>query len=181
LALTQDEFDAMLAWFAPDREQAGRKYEDIRRRLIKIFTCRGCHDAETWADVAISRVASKVCKLAPSYVGDPALYFYAVAKNVYKESLRQPSLGPAPSPASDPTELEREDACLAHCLQKLARGQRDMFQQYHCIEQGRTKIEQRQKLARRLGIELNALRIRVHRIRTKLQECMEDCLAASAA
>ena len=180
--MTQDEFDALLAWLDPDREQAGQKYEDIRRRLIKILTSRGCRDAEKWADVTISRVASKVREIAPTYVGDPALYFYAVAKYVFKECIRvQDPPVPPPPPVSDPAELEREDECLAHCLQKLDRHSRDIFRQYHCIEPGRTKTEQRQELARRRGMTLNALRIHVHRIRTKLQECMEDCLAAATA
>jgi hypothetical protein len=44
--LSQEAFDALLDWLDPDREQAGIKYEQIRLRLIKIFTGRGCSDAE---------------------------------------------------------------------------------------------------------------------------------------
>ena len=40
--LNQEAFDELLAWLNPDRERAGRKYEDIRQRLIRIFMHRGC-------------------------------------------------------------------------------------------------------------------------------------------
>src|SRR5947209_6617862 len=39
-----DSFDRLLAWLNPDREQAGQRYEEIRRRLIKIFARRGCSE-----------------------------------------------------------------------------------------------------------------------------------------
>ena len=44
--LTPELFEQLLDWLNPDREQAGRDYEALRRRLIKLFTCRGCSDPE---------------------------------------------------------------------------------------------------------------------------------------
>jgi len=38
------------------------------------------------------------------------------------------------------------------------------------------KIVNRKKLAEEEGIELNALRIRAHRIRTQLRLCVEKCI-----
>ncbi len=76
---TQEAFDQLLAWLNSDREQAGKKYEEIRKRLITIFTCRGCLIPEDLTDETIDRVVMKIPDLAGSYVGDPALYFYGVA------------------------------------------------------------------------------------------------------
>ena len=59
--INQDAFDTMLDWLDADRERAGCKYEAIRLRLIKIFTCRGCQDAEELADEAINRVIASQC------------------------------------------------------------------------------------------------------------------------
>ena len=77
--LTQENFDQLLAWLDPNREQAGRRYEDIRRKLVKIFVSRGCIIAEELADETINRVAMKVHEIVDTYTGDPALYFYGVA------------------------------------------------------------------------------------------------------
>src|ERR687885_224752 len=102
--LTQAAFDSLLAWLDADRDQAGEKYECIRLRLIKIFTCRGRPDAEELADETINRVTLKATQVAKDYVGDPALYFYGVAQKVFLESVR-----PHPA-AAPPPPVERSEA-----------------------------------------------------------------------
>ncbi|MFL6228574.1 MAG: RNA polymerase sigma factor [Pyrinomonadaceae bacterium] len=171
--MTQEAFDGLLAWLDADRELAGRKYEAVRRRLIYIFTCRGCRDAEDLADETINRVALKVPEIASGYVGDPALYFYGVAQKVYLESLRRKPRLPTQPPA--PPDIELLYQCLERCVGKLPPGQRELVLQYYS-EDRRAKIDARKELARRLGIELNALRIRAHRIRAALRECVRNCV-----
>ena len=111
--LSQESFDALLDWLDPDREVAGQKYEDIRQRLIRIFASRGCAAAEDLSDETINRVANKVREVRPTYVGNPALYFYAVGNKVHREYLRRkPQPVPPPPPTDGATfdEDEAEDA-----------------------------------------------------------------------
>lgn len=177
--ITQEAFDNFLGWLSDDREQAGRKYEEIRRKLIKIFTCRGCTMAEDLTDETINRVVRKSQEIKDTYVGDPAYYFCGVAHNVYLEYLRKKTdIEPTPPKPSD--EIEQEYECLEQCMQELPPQNRELVLQYY-QEEKRAKIEHRRKLAQRLGIELNALRIRAHRIRVSLQECMRQCLALKEA
>ena len=179
--LTRDTFDKLLAWLNPDREQAGEKYEIIRQRLIKIFTCRGCPEAEDLADETINRVTRKVQEIAGTYTGDPVLYFYGVAQKVHREYLRRkPDLVVLPQPLStnQPDEIEQEYQCLEHCMQGLTPNNRELVLQYYW-EEKQSKIDHRKELADRLGIALNALRIRAHRIRATLQECVQRCLEQS--
>jgi DNA-directed RNA polymerase specialized sigma24 family protein len=181
--LTQESFDAMLSWLAPDREQAGQRYEIIRHRLIKIFTCRGCLESEELADETINRVARKMKEIKDDYRGDPALYFYGVGHKVYLEHLRKKSVPlppPSPIPEQDADEPAQEYECLEHCVERLPTAQRELVLQYY-QEEGGKKIASRKDLASRLGIELNALRIRAFRIRTALQKCVHDCLRQKAA
>ena len=100
--LTQESFNQLLAWLSPSRDQAGRKYEEIRFRLIKILTCRGCLVPEDLADETINRVAKKVPEIAATYVGDPALYFFGVANNVHLEFLRRKPDPVPPQPQNLP-------------------------------------------------------------------------------
>jgi RNA polymerase sigma factor (sigma-70 family) len=180
-ALTQDEFDALLAWLDPDRDQAAQKYEEIRRRLIKIFVCRGCPVAEDLADKTIDRVASKVKDVAQSYVGNPALYFYGVAKNVYHEWLRDQQHVPVPTPVQvpvvdpDPPEPDPEYECLEECIGQLSPEERKLILDYY-QEEKQAKIDHRKQLAEGLGIGPNTLRIRVYRLRARLQECVEQLM-----
>jgi|SRR5689334_948807 len=170
-------FDQLLSWLNPDREQAGLRYEEIRRRLIKIFARRGCWEAEDLADETLRRVESHVNEVAESWINDPILYFYAVARNVRREYLRRKALlNPAPPPPPSADEAEREDRCLEHCMERLLTGDERalVLQYYH--GQGHTKIENRRKLCREHELGLNALRIRMHRVIKRLRPCVLDCL-----
>jgi DNA-directed RNA polymerase specialized sigma24 family protein len=178
--LTQQSFDELLAWLDPDREQAGRRYEEIRRRLIKILTCRGCLESEDLADETINRVAKKLADIRDIFEGNRALYFYGVANKVHLEYLRRVRAPLPELPEPHPEGIEQEYECLEHCMQHLPDGQRELVLQYYQEEKGE-KIVARRRLAERLGIGLNALRIRAFRIRASLQECVQDCLRQQAA
>jgi DNA-directed RNA polymerase specialized sigma24 family protein len=174
-ALNQTDFDSLLSWLDADRDQAGMKYEAIRLRLIKFFTCRARTDAEDLADETINRVTLKATKLAKDYVGDPVLYFYAVAQKVFLEALRKrpPSVLPPPIEKSD--DIEQQFECLDRCLVQLTAGNRELVLEYYQNDK-RAKIEHRKALAEKLGLAQNALRIRAHRIRLTLQQCVQGCL-----
>ena len=190
--VTQQAFDRLLDWLDADRDKAGSKYERIRVRLIKIFTCRGCGEADDLADETINRVTAKLSEIADSYSGDPALYFYGVAQKVHleysrkkplvqqsSESGRQPGGQTAwPSEASD--DVEHEYACLEQCMDLLSLENRRLVLEYY-QEEKRAKIDHRKMLADQLGIAVNALRIRAHRLRLQLQQCVQNCLEQSPA
>jgi DNA-directed RNA polymerase specialized sigma24 family protein len=174
--LTRESFDALLAWLDPNRETAGQKYECIRLRLIKIFACRGCLEPEDLADETINRVSKKLKDIESSYYGDPAIYFYGVANKVHQEYVRRKPIPIPPDPPKESSEdIEREYDCLDRCMQKLLPGNRALVLQYY-QEEKRAKIDHRKQLAAQLGIALNALRIRAHRIRSSLQDCVQSCV-----
>lgn len=171
-----DTFNYLLAWLHPDREQAGRRYEEIRRRLIKVFAGRECWEPEDLADETMRRVESNVQHVAPDWVNDPALYFYAVARNIRREYVRRKPV-PEPPPIPDTDEAERNDICLESCMQQLlAADERTLVLKYY-QGQGGTKIKNRQELCQEYGLGLNALRIRIHRHLKKLRPCVLDCVA----
>lgn len=173
--LSQESLDALLDWLDPNREQAGQKYEEIRQRLIKIFTCRGCYEAEDLADETINRVSKKLTEIEEEFTGDPARYFYGVANKVHLEYLRRKPLQPPPLVLVESDRLEEEFRCLEHCLGQLTPENHELVLQYY-QDDGKEKIDQRKLLAKRLGIAPNALRIRAYRIRASLEECLFECL-----
>jgi RNA polymerase sigma factor (sigma-70 family) len=177
--LTQESFDSLLAWLDTERQLAGQKYEEIRRRLIKIFTCRGCFEPEDLADETINRVTKRLPEIEATFTGEPSNYFFGVANKVYMEYLRRKPALPPLNPCEDSERLERDYECLEQCLQKLTAENRSLVLLYYEQEKG-AKIEHRKKLAEQLGIAVNALRIRAHRIRLALEECVEQCLQAAS-
>jgi DNA-directed RNA polymerase specialized sigma24 family protein len=178
--LTAESFEDLLAWLNPDRELAGHKYEEIRTRLIKIFACRGCYEPEDLADETINRVINKLSEIEPTFIGEQARYFYGVANKVHLEYLRRKPIPRLPVPINISEETEREYQCLDRCVGKLTEENRELVLQYY-QEDKRAKIENRKHLAARFGIALNALRIRAHRIRTSLQDCIRKCLQRASA
>ena len=167
----------MLAWLDPDRERAAKRYEEIRRRLIRFFTCRGCAVPEDLTDETINRVAKRVREeLGRTYVGDTTPYFYGVAHNVYLEHIRKPPHVPAPPAPRSTEEVELAHACLDECIEQLRPRSRELIREFY-QEEKQAKIEHRKRLAERLGITPNALRIQAHRIRQFLQECVRQCLS----
>ena len=174
--LNQESFEALLRWLNSDREQAGKRYEEIRGRLIKIFSARGCAEPDLLADETINRVAKRVEEISQTYEGDPALYFYGVANKIHMEQLRkQKPIETLPPPVPDLDDYEEEYVCLESCIGHLPARSRDLVLQYYEHEQ-QDKISQHQRLADGLGIGLNALRIRAHRARQALRKCIINCL-----
>ncbi len=187
--ITQQSFDSLLSWLGADRNDAGQKYENIRLRLIKIFVCRGCREAEELADETINRVIAKLGDITGTYSGDPALYFYGVAQKVHLEYLRnRPFVQEATNFAHEGSsnapdagdDIEKEFACLDLCMERLPGENRRLVIEYY-QEEGGAKIVRRKNLADEMGIAVNALRIRAHRIRLELQKCVQQCLEQSPA
>ena len=178
MSISQNEFDRLLHWLDSEREKAGIRYEFIRKRLIKIFVCRGAAVPEDLADQTINRVAQKLPEIQAIYTGDPAHYFCGVAVNIFRESLRKAKAEAVVPPNPDPPDDdERDYACLEKCMETLPAMERDLVVAYY-QEEKHAKIDNRKKLAERLGLGLNALRIRACHIRKTLRECVEQCRLA---
>jgi RNA polymerase sigma factor (sigma-70 family) len=179
--ISQRDFDTLLRWLDQNRETAAEKYEKIRRKLIRIFGGHGCFDPETLADETFDRVSTKLSAIIENYHGEPALYFYGVAKNVYREWLRRQEKARQMEidenmAAVEPAKDDDRFVCLERCLQKMPVEQRRLILDYY-QEQKRSKIERRKEMARSLGISAGTLQIRMFRIRQNLRECVSDCTA----
>jgi DNA-directed RNA polymerase specialized sigma24 family protein len=177
--ITHESFGRLLNWLDPNDESAATKYEKIRQRLIRIFVCRGCYEAELLADQTIDRVTQKVAQVADNYVGEPAAYFYGVANKIHLEWLRGQKrireLAVAEVPAEDKEDQrEAEYSCLEKCLEELPSESKELIVEYYRDEK-RAKIDRRKNLAKSLGITIGALQIKASRIRSRLYTCVVKC------
>lgn len=175
----QLEFDSMLSWLDQDRNIAGQKYENIRQSLIRILSWNGCRDAESVADKAIDVVMRKT-QLREEYKGEPAHYFFGVAKKLLKEHQREeqryaelPEIGFDEQAKRE--ELQKDellDRFLTLCMSKLKSGEAALILDYYRGSR-RDRIVHRKSLANDGEVEPNTLRVRVHRIRVRLEQCIK--------
>ena len=180
--MNKESFDAFLTSLDQDRLRAAEKYEQIRLRLINFFIWRGGQFPEDDADETINRIIRKLGE--GNQIRDTATYVYGIARMVALEGGRRRELqvslndervfaAPSESDESEGTELRLW--CLDQCLDKLKAEARELITDYYRNEKSE-KIEHRRRLAERLGIPVNALRIRALRTREKLSACIEGCL-----
>jgi len=174
-SLNQEAFDKLLAWLDPDRDKAGEKYNQIQFRLIRIFACQGCCEPEDLADETVDVVIRKIDWLTENYEGDPASYFFGVAKKKHLEQLRKKPLPNPPLPEPPSEEIDQASECLDNCLEKLTPADRKLAVRYHEESKG-AKIRLRKQLAAELGLSINALRIRVFHLHSDLRECVDSCM-----
>ena len=172
-----EAFEQFLGWLGPDPEAAGQKYESIRHRLITMFRARRCLFAEDLADVTIERVAHKLDDLSTRFTGDPARYFFGVAKKIYLEHQQAISAAArlrsefSPPAQTDDDELEDRLKQLDEALATIPSSDRELILGYY-TGTGPNKISHRRALAEQIGIRPNALRLRVFRIRKEIKNYM---------
>lgn len=179
--LTGAAFELLLAALdANDRERAGAEYERIRTRLIRLFEWRGVDAPETFADETFNRAAMKISE--GTRIKNISQFVGGVARNVlfeyYDERARAEKKLAEFAEAEtyfQPEEKDERVPCFRRCLDRMPEEQSRLLVDYY-NQTDVPKIQRRRELAANSGESANALRIRVHRLRHELDECMRDCL-----
>lgn len=189
---TREDFDQFLLRLDSDRESAGERYGKLHRMLTTFFAVRSQDDAPSLADETINRVIYKIV-VEQEKVDKLEAYCRGVARNVLRESFRDPQVGNAvpieslppdhlPATPSHQELREAEDEAaqsesyleaLRRCLKELPPAERTMIAQYYDgSEEGEAK-KHRKEIALRLQIPEGALRSRMGRRRERLRKCVE--------
>lgn len=185
--LTEVSFEKLLDCLGPDREQAGEAYEAIRRKLTRFFEWRGAPFPEECVDETFNRVARRLDEGVE--ILNIAAYCNEVARLVLLESFKGseskqiPLEEATPQQTSIPSLLHSDEDskdelrlnCLDKCLHTLALESREMILEFY-QEERRSKIDRRQSLADRLGINRLTLGKRAQRVRDKLEQCVKFCV-----
>lgn len=183
--LTEGIFAQLLDQFSPNPQEAAVLYERMRVKLTRYFEWHSSISAEQDVDETFDRVARRISE--GERISNLSAYFSSVARLVFMESLRErrriEPLEAVPEVAAEsPSQYDQKELrmrCLDECLAKLPIESQKLILAYYYAE-GRTKINRRKQLADTLDIPLNALRIRAHRIRVNLEECVRNCVNSFA-
>ena len=170
--LTQAAFDHLLARLDPDREVAGRAYQQLRECLIKFFQSQTPIDAEQWADTVLDRAARRNEEVE---IANVTAFVWGVARLVRTEAFRanrrhvgldkQPELHEAPK-AEEHINLAQRSEKLSQVVRRLPDADVKLLMSWYSTC---AKASQRQQLASSLGLTVTSLRVRAHRIRIRVR------------
>lgn len=185
------ELSRLLLRLDSDVVEAWRQYDQIRRKLVKFFECNRCSSAEENADEVLDRIAKKPditqIRDIPSFaVGIARKVCFEDYRRTQRESHFEDSPGGADSvadPRDYPAEIveqideEVRFGCLKECLATLRARDRKLALDYYSAE-GLKDHQHRQLIAEKAGLTMDALRVRMNRIRERLEQCVHKCLEA---
>lgn len=175
-------FDEFLKTLDSDRDKASEKYLRLRTRLERFFEWRNCENIEELTDIVFDRTAKKIVE------GEKLLnveaYCVSVAKFVLLENRREAyrtdeldentAIEAGKGTETDKDVNETRFKCLDSCLAKFPDEDRALIIRYFDTNEA-TMIPTRKTLAESLGISINSLRIRICRLRSKLENCTKKC------
>jgi len=159
----------LLAIFDSDPARAGDKYIELYQNLVRYFQWNQKPDAEDLAQETFKRGFNRLQEGQQLTTQQPAGYFFGIARNLVREEWR----------ARKPDQLETEDQppfpnpflrldtaeqqiLLKECIGKLSREEFEMLLEYF---EGDA-----QALAQKIGLQPGTLRLRIHRVRKRLEK-----------
>jgi len=176
-------FERLLLRLGANTEEGSLEYERLRRRLVKFFECNGCGDALHMADEVFDRVAKREDLEELRSVPEFAI---GIARNVVRESHRKqqrecpidgeraPRGADAEAEAIERIDKERTLAYLRKALARMDERDRSLVLGYY-DDGGGKQAQRREELAASLGVQPNALRVRVARLRERLEAAVLEC------
>src|SRR5512138_849956 len=84
----EQAFQRLLEWLDEGLNSDGRKYLEMRRRLVAYFERKNCPYPDELADETLNRVARRIEEEGTIEGDAPARYCYITARFVFMEHLR---------------------------------------------------------------------------------------------
>lgn len=170
-------FESFLRALSPDPEEGGRLYTRLQKKLAGFLSLRGVSDPSEAAAETLDRVAYKIYEGA--HIPDVDRFCLGVARNVAWEKLREERreqsaftsfLESLPDPSDE--EVERIQRLLKPCFEQLGDKEQRMLLAYCKVARGRARAEHRRQIASEMDMTMLALRMRVTRLRSTLDDCV---------
>ena len=161
-----------------DPEKAGHIYTKLHRKLTNYFQMRGDNDPENAANITLDRAGVRI--KGGAVVPDITPYCLGIARIValerFREQKREQNAGHAFAEEFCKNNANEEIATdyrhMAGCLAELSDEDRKLLTIY-CQRESKAKLARlRDKLAAEGNMTLTALRMRVHRLRVILADCV---------
>lgn len=185
--LTAESFGLLLARLGENESNAAGRYEELRLKIVKFFVWkRDCaaSEADALADATLDRVSTKLAQNVE--IQNINAYALEVSRYVWLEHLRKKKetafgdeLPEIAAPPDAPEDVDARLQCLRKCLAEISKSETDkhLIVGYYGAADGEKNKIQRRNLAEKLGLTMNALKVKACRLRERLERCINDCAA----
>jgi DNA-directed RNA polymerase specialized sigma24 family protein len=175
--LTSESLNLLLARFSEDERQAAVAYTDLRDSLVRFFALKGDSEPEAAADETLDRTALKVAAGTP--IDNVTKYSFGVARLIFLERMR---LARKEKIAAEDFYTGKEVSFIdaetddfkffRECFDRLPTAERTFLQSYFTDAPYEKLIETRRRLTSEAGISINQIRVKVSRLRKRLENCV---------
>jgi hypothetical protein len=179
--ITSEALNQLLIALSDNQAEAVVAYTKLRDSLIRFFQIKGDSEPENSADVTLDRVALKVIQNIE--IPDITKYSFGVARFVFLERIkldqkeRIAAKGFYANKFSVKPESDTDDFLhLRECFNHLAEDEKQLLQEYFADMPHADLFEQRKKMQIKYNISVNTLRVKVFRLRERLENCVKNKL-----
>ena len=174
---SSQSLQALLQALSTGTDEPSAAYLKLRGTLIRFFQIKGEIEPESACDETIDRVALKLSQ--GIQIDDVTKYSFGVARFVFLERIRsaEKNRKAAQNFYEDrTTDHEKEDSAgysaERECFDSLTFGDQDLLRSYFIDLPHEKLVEHRDKLVRDLNISQNNLRLKIFRLRQRLEKCV---------
>ncbi|MDQ2745922.1 MAG: hypothetical protein M3T96_01515 [Acidobacteriota bacterium] len=173
--LTAESLNRLLVKLSDDEREAAVAYTNLRASLIRFFELKGDSEPETAADETLDRTALKVTADAP--VDNVKNYSFGVARLIFLErrrrSQREKNAAEDFYDGVQTATVETDEVnFFRECFQSLPVADREFMQSYFTDVPYQELTELRRRLTDEAGISLNQVRVKISRLRKRLENCV---------
>lgn len=183
--LTATAFALLLKRLDADENKAAAKYEELRLKLVKCFIWRGCAaaGADRLADETLDRLAAKLAQTVEvqninAYAREVSRYVWLEFNRKHKEDAVGDSLPLIKDAPELSVESDTRLSCLKSCLTEITPdiNDRRLILGYYDADENEKNKHHRKKLAEKLGLQVNTLKVKACRLRERLEKCINECV-----
>lgn len=178
--LTSKNLTKLLAAFSDNRATAGVAYTKLRDSLVRFFRLKGDFDPDDAADETLDRVASKISQNIP--IPDLTKFSFGIARFVFLERIKNngkeqiAAQGFYGDKLLSMPEVEKNDdfSPLRECFNRLTDNEKQVLQDYFADLPHPNLLEHRKKIQMKYNISLSGLRVKIFRLRERLENCLKE-------
>ncbi len=180
--MNDESFKILFAALASEADESTVKYTELRNSLVRYFQIKGDADADEAADETLDRVALKLSQNAP--VDNVTNYSFGAARLIFLERLRKAEKTFKAERefykhrTSDENAAPQDDfRFFRECFDRLNEPERRILIDYFADLPFFKLTDYREKLSREYDVSLINLRVKIYRLRVRLEDCLKNKLS----